>query len=327
MRSLRSISLAVVVSLAACAPQSGDLSGDVGSDDGGAAAVAQSDAGGREGGAGDADAASGGGRSAVDAAGGDGGAPSASPAVFFDGFDTLDVTFDGSPSSWMDHYPFGGSEFTLPWNSEAEYLCDVGRDGYQPFSIKDGILTIAASKAANPKGLAWSSGTITSATEVNGEPSPGIFARTYGYFEMRAKLPAGPGFWPAFVLYPLTGAGEIDIFEVLGNDPTTLYFTLHATSGAGQRVVTIADSSAAFHTYGCDWQPDFVTLYVDGQRMAQMVTPADMKGKPYYVNIPFSVGGAGSWPGPTTAATPDPGYFAIDYVGVWTGFASAYPHG
>lgn len=261
--------------------------------------------------------------------GGNGGGPSIANAVFFDDFNSLDVGFDGSSSTWMDHFPFGGSEFTLPWNNEAEYLCDSGRNGYQPFSVANGVLTITATSASrsgvvNPDGLPWNSGTLTSCTETNGEPTPGLFARTYGYFEMRARLPAGPGFWPAFVLYPLSGAGEIDIFEVLGNDPTTLYFTLHASSGGGQKVVKISDSSQAFHTYGCDWQPDFITLYVDGQARAQMATPADMLGKPYYINVPFSVGGDGSWPGPTTPSTPDPAHFEIDYVGVWERVASAY---
>jgi beta-glucanase (GH16 family) len=262
--------------------------------------------------------------------GGNGGGIAIANAVFFDDFNSLDVGFDGSSSTWMDHFAFGGSEFTLPWNNEAEYLCDSGRNGYQPFSVADGVLTITATSASrsgvgNPGGLPWNSGTLTSCTETNGEPTGGMFARTYGYFEMRAQLPAGPGFWPAFVLYPLSGAGEIDIFEVLGNDPTTLYFSLHASAGGGQKVVKIADSSQAFHTYGCDWQPDFITLYVDGQAKAQMPTPADMRGKPYYINIPFSVGGNGSWPGPTTAATPDPAHFQIDYVGAWSNFASAYP--
>jgi beta-glucanase (GH16 family) len=196
--------------------------------------------------------------------------------------------------------------------------------------VADGVLSITATTAArsgraNPKGLPWNSGSLNSCTELNGEPAPGMFAHTYGYFEMRAQLPAGPGFWPAFVLYPLSGAGEIDIFEVLGNDPTTLYFTLHASSGGGQVVVKVADVSQAFHTYGCDWQPDFITLYIDGEAKAQMPTPSDMQGKPYYVNIPFSVGGDGSWPGVTTATTPDPGVFKIDYVGAWSSFAAAHP--
>ena len=56
---------------------------------------------------------------------------------------------------------------------------------------------------------------------------------TYGKFEMRAKLPAGRGVWPAFWMLPVTHSddnlldGEIDIMEYVGYEPGIVWFSVH----------------------------------------------------------------------------------------------------
>ena len=44
---------------------------------------------------------------------------------------------------------------------------------------------------------------------------------SYGYFEIRAKIPKGKGIWPAFWLTN-DGSLEIDVFEVLGDRPVVV---------------------------------------------------------------------------------------------------------
>lgn len=99
--------------------------------------------------------------------------------------------------------------------------------GLHPFEVKDGVLHIKsglipdANKAAVNDALAlagqdayigkskYYTGMITTAE---------TWAQTYGYFEIRAKIPEGKGHWPAFWLGP-AGEGwppEIDIFEAYG---------------------------------------------------------------------------------------------------------------
>ena len=56
----------------------------------------------------------------------------------------------------------------------------------------------------------------------------------YGKIEVRAKLPAGQGLWPAIWMLPTdekygtwAASGEIDIMEHVGYDPNHIYFSLH----------------------------------------------------------------------------------------------------
>jgi len=62
----------------------------------------------------------------------------------------------------------------------------------------------------------------------------GKFATGYGRIEARLKLPRGQGIWPAFWMLgdnidqvPWPACGEIDIVELIGHEPGTLYGTLH----------------------------------------------------------------------------------------------------
>src|SRR4029077_3696401 len=92
------------------------------------------------------------------------------------------------------------------------------------------------------------------------------FSQTYGYFEMRAKVPAVYGLWSAFWLKRENGdwPPELDIMEVLGRDPATLHVNLHtkfnspSAPGTGNISkswpVPVPDTSLAFHTYGVDWE-------------------------------------------------------------------------
>ena len=172
------------------------------------------------------------------------------------------------------------------------------------------MLTITARPESLSNGLQYVSGLIDTYKS---------FSQLYGYFEVRAQLPAGQGLWPAFWLLPAddVNTSELDAFEVLGNDPSSLYATVHGTTG-GQSAslsekLAVADTSAGFHTYGVDWEPDTVTFYMDGVEIASEPTPASMD-KPMYVLLNLAVGGAGSWPGAPDGTTPAAAQFNIDYV-------------
>jgi hypothetical protein len=143
------------------------------------------------------------------------------------------------------------------------------------------------------------------------------FSQTYGYFEMRAELPAGQGLWPAFWLLPANGTWppELDVMEMLGNEPNRVYQTAHSGATGTHTMVSssavVSDTSAAFHTYGVDWEPDLITWYVDGQQVFQSATPADMN-QPMYMIANLAVGG--DWPGSPDGSTAFPATMQIDYI-------------
>ncbi len=118
----------------------------------------------------------------------------------------------------------------------------------------------------------------------------------YGCFDIVARMPAGPGLWPAIWLrtpYALPIDGEIDVMEGFGSHPGLFQSTLHHwTAGThhGFTCTRIGDvrSSAFGLSSACGWQPrlwatDFVTA---PHRYGLVWTPQAVTwlidGTPYY---------------------------------------------
>ncbi len=148
--------------------------------------------------------------------------------------------------------------------------------------------------------------------------SYGHYAQTYGWFEIRARMPAGKGMWPAFWLLPVVGTWppEIDVLEVLGHQSNIVYMTNHWAAGSPQShgsSWTGPDFAQGFHTFAVDWEPGVVTWYVDGVQRFQ--SKSSVPAEPMYVIANLAVGG--SWPGDPDAATPFPAAMDIDYIRVY----------
>ena len=150
------------------------------------------------------------------------------------------------------------------------------------------------------------------------------FKATHGYFEMRAKLPAGRGLWPAFWMLPthyVESVPEIDIMEFLGQDVDRLYHTYHHFDVANdwQLISTPSYRSNAedwttdFHTFGAVWSPREISFYVDGVK-ARTVRNSEFRtaNQAMYLLANLAVGG--NWPGPADESTPFPATFEIDYI-------------
>jgi len=146
------------------------------------------------------------------------------------------------------------------------------------------------------------------------------FATTYGRVEIRAQLPSTQGIWPAHWMLPAVGhwPPEIDITEVLGDEPTRVYMTHHwgswpnVLSDGGDYVGP--DFSAGWHTYAVEWVPGRLDWYVDGVR--RFVSTTNIPDEPFYVILNTAVGG--NWPGYPDVTTVFPQYHLIDYVRVYT---------
>ncbi len=100
---------------------------------------------------------------------------------------------------------------------------------------------------------------------------------TYGRIEVRAKLPAGIGTWPAIWLLPTDyvyggwpDSGEIDIMEAVGHQPGIIHGTAHTdhynwfdgTPPPGGSL-TVSDNNTQFHDYIIEWTENSIKWYVD----------------------------------------------------------------
>jgi beta-glucanase (GH16 family) len=178
---------------------------------------------------------------------------------------------------WADEFSVDG----LPDASKWEYDTARNKQGWanrelQYYSnaraenaiVKNGRLIITARKESLSLAKDWGGQRYTSAR---------LFTRgkadwTYGFFEVRAKLPCGKGTWPAIWMLGSKGAwpddGELDIMEQVGSEPARLTSAVHMAAGHGGHGIggasQIADACQAFHNYQMLWTVDGVRFGVDG---------------------------------------------------------------
>lgn len=242
--------------------------------------------------------------------------------TFADEFTSLSL-WDGTSGTWDTNYwynPLHGNGGSLSTNGEQEWYINSNygkTDSVVPWHVKNGVLTITGNPAPADiqpliDGYQYTSG------EINSWHS---FSQTYGYWEIRCKLPKGQGVWPAFWMLPENGnwPPEIDTFEMLGNDPTTIYVGYHyMKNGVEQNpgtAVSVPDTSKAFHRYGMDWEADYITFYFDGKRVYRGRTPKSMN-TPMYMEANLALGG--NWGGDVNGTTPFPSNMKIDYIHVYS---------
>lgn len=210
---------------------------------------------------------------------------------------------------WRTNFTYGRS---LASNKEAQYYSDA-TVGVHPFRVAASVLEISASPGQNPAGLPYNSGLIT---------TQGGFAQRYGHFEMRAWLPRGRGLWSGLWLLPADNSWppEIDVVELLGHQPSTIYVSTHSKASGKREARTlplsVGDVSSGFHVYGVSWRQDEIRYFLDGRLIASLPTPTDMH-KPMFLLANLAVGGAGSWPGPPDESTIFPARMLIDYIRAW----------
>ncbi len=158
----------------------------------------------------------------------------------------------------------------------------------------------------------------------------------YGRFEIRARLPAARGTWPAIWMMPSDwefgkggwpDVGEIDIMEHVGHEPGIIHASAHSRDYQWQKgtqktgTIEIPNATSAFQTYALEWSADVLHAYVDdrlyfeyeNEGLGWTKWPYD---KPFYLILNIAVGGAwGGAAGVDTTAFPQT--MEIDYVRVY----------
>jgi beta-glucanase (GH16 family) len=230
--------------------------------------------------------------------------------TFSDDFNTLSL-WNGSKGTWDSNYWWGKANGSTVAPQEQWFIdTDYGpTKSLNPFSIKDGHLTITAANAPGNmqhyiNNYKYTSGQLTTHES---------FSQLYGYFEMRADMPSNHGTWPAFWLLPQDGSWppELDVVEMKGQEPNTLINTAHSkASGQHTQVASTpaVESTEGYHTYGVLWTKKELVWYFDNTEVARAPTPADMH-KPMYMLVNLGVGG---WAGTPDLSTP--AQMHVDYV-------------
>ena len=186
--------------------------------------------------------------------------------------DEFDVDGALDPGKWFHQTfaPANGSWF----NGEEQHYTDRIENSF----VENGVLKIVAKKETFNNGQ--STKEYTSA-RLNSK-----YAFTYGRVDVRAKLPAGRGTWPAiwtlgqninetgaywqtqgFATTDWPATGEIDIMEHWGDSPNIIHWSNHTPAGFGGNPNTnkgeISNVSGAFHEYSIIWNEDEIVYLVD----------------------------------------------------------------
>ena len=213
----------------------------------------------------------------------------------------------GKKIAWADEFDYAGAPDPAKWGYDAP---DAGKynEELQLYTsarensfVKDGMLTISAIKGKDGK---WTSARLIT----NGKAT-----WSYGYIEVRAKLPAGKGTWPAIWMMPASdtygswpNSGEIDIMENVGFDPDKIVTSIH-TKSFNHRISTqktrsafVKGVSSDFHTYAIEWTPKAVFWYVDDKPFYSFENTGKGSAewpfdKPFFLILNVAMGG--TWGG------------------------------
>lgn len=173
---------------------------------------------------------------------------------WFDEFD-----YNGLPDSTKWSYDIGGSGWG---NNELQYYTNSIKNA----AVADGILSVKAIKE-NFEGKNYTSARLVS--KFKGD-------LLYGRVEVRAKIPAGRGTWPAIWMLPTDweyggwpSSGEIDIMEHVGFDPNRIHISTHSeayywrigTQRSASKI--IENATTEYQLYRIDWTPYAIRGYIN----------------------------------------------------------------
>ncbi len=247
---------------------------------------------------------------------------------------------DGYTLVWSDEFDTEGVPNPENWSFETGFVRNEEAQWYQADNAhtQAGFLIIEGrrERVENPNYEAGSSSWKTNRQYAEYTSSSlhsrGQQSWQYGRFELRARIVASAGLWPAWWTLGVNGEwpanGEIDILEYYGGN-------LHANVACGTETrwtarwdsVTRAVSSlgadwdAKFHLYAMDWDDTNIVLSVDGEVLNTTVID-DMRNpdgsspfrQPHYMLINLALGGSA---GGELSGTAFPNRYEVDWVRVF----------
>lgn len=222
-----------------------------------------------------------------------GGVPAGYALVWSDEFDKLGLP---DASKW-DYDTFRNSRGWF--NHELQYYASKRLRNSR---AENGHLLITARKESLNEASDYGGQKYTSARLI----TRGKAAWTYGFFEVRAKLPCGLGTWPAIWTLGTGGRwpndGEIDIMEQVGKYPARIFATTHSHTSGGKGIggyTNVPDACTTFHNYQMTWTANHIMFGIDDINYFEFKKPTNGTyvewpfDKPQYLILNLAIGGIG----------------------------------
>ena len=227
-----------------------------------------------------------------------------------------------STISWADEFNVDGAPDPSKWsyelgaggwgNNELQYYTSRPEN----VIVQNGVLKIKLIKEAY-MGSDYTSARIVTKNK---------YTLKYGRVDIRAKLPAGGGTWPALWMLGANyetaawpACGEIDIMEHVGNSLNRIHGSLHHPSNFGGNASTstvmVPNVSTEFHVYSLDWSPTSIKFSVDNVVFYTFSNSSSLPfNNPFFFIFNCAMGGnfGGAVDPNFTAAT-----LEVDYIHVY----------
>lgn len=243
---------------------------------------------------------------------------------------------------WSDDFSKDGPPDSLKWKFESGFVRNNEDQWYQHENAicKGGYLIITGKKEhkPNPNYVQGSSNWKTSREFIDFTSSSVVMKKQhafqYGKLEVRAKIDAQTGLWPAIWTVGTSGEwpsnGEVDVMEYYENKILANFAYGSATrfsaiwDGASKPVADFGGASWAkeFHIWTLEWDENMMRILIDGEllnsiNLNETYNKTDSKNpfrQPHYLLLNLAMGGNR---GGSLTNTILPSEYMIDYVKIY----------
>jgi beta-glucanase (GH16 family) len=243
---------------------------------------------------------------------------------------------------WSDEFDTDGAPDSLKWRFEAGFVRNEEAQWYQSENAvcEGGNLVITGKKERkpNPTYVPGSTNWKTKREFIEYTSSSVVMkeehAFKYGKLEVKAKIDAQTGLWPAIWTLGIEGEwpsnGEVDVMEYYG-DKILANFAYANTNrwqaiwdGANKSLTSLGGTlwASQYHIWTLEWDENLMRILLDGEFMNSIdlstsINKSDGKNpfrQPHYLLLNLAMGGNN---GGSLEATVLPSKYKIDYVRIY----------
>lgn len=243
---------------------------------------------------------------------------------------------------WSDEFNTAGAPDPAKWRFEAGFVRNEEAQWYQSENAvcEGGNLVITGKKErkANPNYVAGSTDWKTKREFIDYTSSSVVMkpehAFKYGKLEVRAKIDAQTGLWPAIWTLGVEGEwpsnGEVDVMEYYGDKILANFAYASATrwqaiwDGANKTLTSLGGTlwASQYHVWTLEWDENLMRILLDNEVMntidlSTSINKSDGKNpfrQAHYLLLNLAMGGLS---GGSLANTVLPSKYMIDYVRIY----------